>query len=74
MKRFQSIQMMRGIAASMVVLCPFGYPNSNFFDGFSVSRFTLSAAIAPWYFVERPSHLRARMIKVRRGVRVWEQQ
>jgi hypothetical protein len=46
----------------------------QFFGGFSVFRFTLSAAIALWYFVERPSYLRARMIKVRGGVRVWEQQ
>ena len=35
---------------------------------------SLSAAVALWYFVERPSHLRARTIKVRGGVRVWEQQ
>jgi peptidoglycan/LPS O-acetylase OafA/YrhL len=35
---------------------------------------SLSAAVALWYFVEQPSHLRARMIKVRGGVRVWEQQ
>lgn len=35
---------------------------------------SLSAALALWYFVEQPSHLRARMIKVRGGVRVWEQQ
>jgi peptidoglycan/LPS O-acetylase OafA/YrhL len=35
---------------------------------------SLSAAVALWYFVERPSDLRARMIKVRGGVRVWEQQ
>jgi peptidoglycan/LPS O-acetylase OafA/YrhL len=30
MKRFQSIQIMRGIAASMVMLYHFGYSNSNF--------------------------------------------
>lgn len=35
---------------------------------------SLSAALALWYFVEQPSHLRARMIKVRGGVHVWEQQ
>jgi hypothetical protein len=35
---------------------------------------SLSAAVALWYFVERSSHLRVRMIKVRGGVRVWEQQ
>jgi hypothetical protein len=69
MKRIQSIQITRGVAASMVVVIP-----TAFFDGFSVFWFTLSAAIAPWYFVEHPSHLRTRMIKVRGGVRVWEQQ
>jgi peptidoglycan/LPS O-acetylase OafA/YrhL len=30
MKQFQSIQIMRSIAASMVVLYHFGYSNSNF--------------------------------------------
>jgi peptidoglycan/LPS O-acetylase OafA/YrhL len=34
MKRFQSIQIMRGIAASMVVLYHFGYSNSNFLAAF----------------------------------------
>lgn len=34
MKRFQSIQIMRGIAASMVVLYHFGYSNGNFLSAF----------------------------------------
>jgi peptidoglycan/LPS O-acetylase OafA/YrhL len=34
MKRFQSIQIMRGIAASMVVLYHFGYSNDNFLAAF----------------------------------------
>jgi|AmaraimetFIIA100_FD_contig_31_42379224_length_351_multi_6_in_0_out_0_1 peptidoglycan/LPS O-acetylase OafA/YrhL len=34
MKRFQSIQIMRGIAASMVVLYHFGYSNTNFLSAF----------------------------------------
>lgn len=34
MKRLQSIQIMRGIAASMVMLYHFGYSNSNFLAAF----------------------------------------
>jgi peptidoglycan/LPS O-acetylase OafA/YrhL len=34
MKRFQSIQIMRGIAATMVVLYHFGYSNNNFLAAF----------------------------------------
>jgi peptidoglycan/LPS O-acetylase OafA/YrhL len=55
MKRFQSIQIMRGIAASMVVLYHFGYSNDNFLAAFPASaRFSNTATLAFGCFLSSP--------------------
>jgi peptidoglycan/LPS O-acetylase OafA/YrhL len=55
MKRFQSIQIMRGIAASMVVLYHFGYSNTNFLSAFPfLARFLSMATSAFGCFLSFP--------------------